>query len=382
MTDLIKSLLFIFLALVSCDKKDHKLYEFDPGNLVENKISLNEIADDILYIPLDNSYPVSLIYNYYFINNSIYINTKDVGILKYDRKGKLIKKIGTIGRGPGEYSRYTKFTVDNKEETVYVQDSGNRIQVYEGNGNFLRSISIQEYGGNIDLVSFFDSKLFVFNYLSFGDARYNWIVLDTLGNFIKTKERANPIFRSNWNGRSGTYYVNNSLCYWNVYNDTVYIISSDLNVKASFLISPGEHRIPRAEIDTQKLPQYILIQSIIETEKYIMIRYFFANEQLFALIEKKSWKTFICNLDRDNNSGIINNLDGGAEFLPAYYFKENSIEYMIGLLDVFQLKTHVASEAFKNSKPKYPEKKKELEKLANSLQDTDNPVLMLVRLKK
>ena len=32
--------------------------------------------------------------------------------------------------------------------------------------------------------------------------------------------------------------------------------------------------------------------------------------------------------------------------------------------------------------PKYPEKKKELEKLANSLKETDNPVLIIVRLKK
>ena len=32
--------------------------------------------------------------------------------------------------------------------------------------------------------------------------------------------------------------------------------------------------------------------------------------------------------------------------------------------------------------PKYPEKKKELEKLANSLKETDNQILMIVRLKK
>ena len=32
--------------------------------------------------------------------------------------------------------------------------------------------------------------------------------------------------------------------------------------------------------------------------------------------------------------------------------------------------------------PKYPEKKKQLEKLANSLNENDNPVLMLVKLKE
>jgi hypothetical protein len=45
-------------------------------------------------------------------------------------------------------------------------------------------------------------------------------------------------------------------------------------------------------------------------------------------------------------------------------------------------KAHVTFSVFKNSKSKYHEKKKELEKLANSLKETDNLILMMVRLKK
>jgi hypothetical protein len=55
---------------------------------------------------------------------------------------------------------------------------------------------------------------------------------------------------------------------------------------------------------------------------------------------------------------------------------------LISWIDAIKLKAHVTSETFLNSTPKYPEKKKELEKLANSLKETDNPVLMLVKLKK
>jgi hypothetical protein len=55
---------------------------------------------------------------------------------------------------------------------------------------------------------------------------------------------------------------------------------------------------------------------------------------------------------------------------------------IIGCVEARQLKAHVASETFKNSKPLYPEKKKELEMLANKLKETDNPVLVLVRLKR
>jgi len=72
-------------------------------------------------------------------------------------------------------------------------------------------------------------------------------------------------------------------------------------------------------------------------------------------------------------------LDGGPGFFPKTIKDDNTI---IGWVDAQKLKSHVASEEFKNSKPKYPGKKKELEKLANSLKETDNPVLVLVSLKK
>jgi hypothetical protein len=73
--------------------------------------------------------------------------------------------------------------------------------------------------------------------------------------------------------------------------------------------------------------------------------------------------------------GIENDIDGGINFAPMYSPNERTLVSWFNAMD---LKAHVASEGFKNSKPKYPEKKKELEALANRLKDTDNPVLMVV----
>jgi hypothetical protein len=46
------------------------------------------------------------------------------------------------------------------------------------------------------------------------------------------------------------------------------------------------------------------------------------------------------------------------------------------------MKKMVVQVAFINSNPGHPEKKKELEKLANSLKETDNPILVQVKFKK
>lgn len=79
--------------------------------------------------------------------------------------------------------------------------------------------------------------------------------------------------------------------------------------------------------------------------------------------------------------GLINDLDGGPDFAPGYCYREDGREYLLSWRNAFELKAHVESESFKNSTPKYPEKKRELEKLAASLDENDNPVLMLVKLK-
>lgn len=97
--------LILIILLISCKSNDKTLFEFDPLSLEENEISLSEIADEISYIPLDNKYQLGNISTIIFTNTAIYLNSKDIGILTFNRKGKYINKIGNIGRGPGEYIR-------------------------------------------------------------------------------------------------------------------------------------------------------------------------------------------------------------------------------------------------------------------------------------
>ena len=80
---------------------------------------------------------------------------------------------------------------------------------------------------------------------------------------------------------------------------------------------------------------------------------------------------------------LINDLDDGMPFgRDINYYNDNKGEYLVQLITPFDLKAHIATNEFKNGKYKYPEKKKELEKLALRLQETENPVLMIVKLKK
>ena len=68
-----------------------------------------------------------------------YINSR---VAKYDKNGDWVKQWGGPGTGPGEFNTPHSIAAD-AEGNIYVADRGNRrIQVFDGNGTFLRQITI------------------------------------------------------------------------------------------------------------------------------------------------------------------------------------------------------------------------------------------------
>lgn len=68
-----------------------------------------------------------------------YINSR---VAKIDKDGNWVKSWGTPGSGPGQFNTPHNIAVD-AQGNVYVADRGNRrIQVFDGDGNFLRQITI------------------------------------------------------------------------------------------------------------------------------------------------------------------------------------------------------------------------------------------------
>ena len=128
---------------------------------------------------------------------------------------------------------------------------------------------------------------------------------------------------------------------------------------------------------------------MFETNKYIFLEYSYLEKWAIAIIDKKSKKSFLSLRYEKTSNGfvvpracLLNDLDGGISIGSINYHNNGNNEFITALLDPFQLKSYVATDSFKKSNPKYPEKKKELEKLAHNLKETDNPILVLVSLKK
>lgn len=139
-------------------------------------------------------------------------------------------------------------------------------------------------------------------------------------------------------------------------------------------------RLLRSEVDGIFIIQHFINPwKLFEFVDYIYYEFSMPQdgkaERMYFIGSKKKKIHALINPDQ----GLINDLDAGPGFLPMTIKDDNT---MIGIVEAGQLKSHISSETFKKSEPLYPEKKKELERLAISLKETDNPVLILVRLKK
>lgn len=380
------------------ENKPKQLMEIDPRKFEDNKLNVTDFATDIKYIPLSNKIRLGRIITMKLTSKAIYIvsDASSGGegnglqtLVRFDRSGQNPIQIGRVGKGPREYLSAANFAVDEFNNRIYISGKINTVLVFDTLGNYIHQFKFQNPDQRFSRLEYFgNGKLFVPEQILGAQSPHLWSVIDTLGNVILSKRNSTPPFETHLGPRSGTFKFKDKISYWVDYNDTIFTISPDLSWEASYIITPGEHKVIHQNLPfspdlPEKLLEFYSPRSFIETNQYLISRYNYKGKFAYVFIEKNTQKTFIAYFEwkRDKRGGIPNNFDGGTAFGPDVYFTDGKNEYLAGTVQPFQLKIRVTSQTFKNSTPKYPEKEKELEKLAKSLNENDNPVLMLVKLK-
>lgn len=344
-------------------------------------------STDIQYIPLEttkqNVLPEikEIVFGKTFFLTHSYAN---INMFRYN--GQFVTRISKEGRGPDEITVAHDIDINPKDESIYLVDGWlQKFLVYNRDGKLMRSfksplkIAIDFRITNDGILCYIENNL----------ARTNnsFILIDTLGNVIMNYPN-NYKWQDKTNRTVGYlhenlfYKFNGQLFKKEMYSDTVFVYRNKA-FEPHFLIDVGKLRItPEARTNSPVdyiIHNFLTPQKLFEWGDYIYYEFDFQPDdenEGFSLIASKVNNFRILF---DPEKGLINDLDGGPNIMPQTVKDNNT---MVAWIEAFQLKNHVASEAFKNSKPKYPEKKKDIEKLANSLKETDNPVLVLVRLNK
>ena len=382
--------IFIFLTFLSCSKTESELKTIDILENNNDEIKISDLIDNIEYIPLASDSLLAYIMKVDYINNNFFVKDNKSKFLRFNEEGKLINQIGKRGRGPGEYRYASDFAIDPETGKIFIiGGKPEQIMVFSPEGNFIEALNLsKKHATSIGIT---EGNLLLFYFDGAQHNEENMELLDTKGNSIKSYPNKYEFERGRASvqfvGECVMYSLKGKLYFKEIFSDTIFYLDGQKMVPEMVLnsgdrrFSPGRRTKAIADlganprVSSESMTKSVIQNNLFETSNFLFYCYGY-DKKGRMLVYNKSTGT---QVEVDLKAGIENDWDGG----PNIQFKMNKDDNtLFSWINAFDLKTYVASDAFKNSTPKYPEKKKELQKLANSLDENDNPVLMLVKLKE
>ena len=378
----------ILLSACTVEKSTLSIFDLQASvEVLQTPISSLNIID-ISYVPLitNSNYNMSEILEIEVFDSNFYVHERgsNSNIFKFSKNGHFVCQIGKRGKGPQEYLFCSDLAVSSKNQDIFIlSGSENKIYIYSSNGDFIRTMKV--HSSKSSSLYCLDDKIIYYNRNVDGSVKNSFELINS--NAEKISEHSNKypyVSKHCVNGFSNEcifYMFKDQLLSKEIYSDTIFYFDGQ-DFIPKYILDFGAKTMPSEIRSTNDIfgflnnsSKYVNQKNLFESYYYIFFEFYLNNRNYCCICSKKDKSVFFINSEK----GFINDIDGGPRISPKAIMNDNTI---ISWIYPYQLKSHVASEAFRNSKPKYPEKKKKLEELANSLDENDNPVLMLVNLKE
>jgi len=365
------------------------IYFLDIISSIDNKTNLkiSDIASEVSYLPLETTEDnlIQEIQKVVFTENFIFVADEN-GLYQFNDRGGFIRQIGSLGRGPGEHSTIMNFAVNEKADIVIVQGTYSIVE-YDLEGNYVKNIRRlpgQEF-------EFIDQDRIVFYKANNINSPVNLIITSLDLEPVRKFYNLNPKAATNYSlSGAPLYNFKDHLYFKEHWNDTLFCIQdsvliphiifneSELLQDKNFEIK-SSGSVPDLVSQLEKVENKLMTDNILESERFVFISYRQGmnprtHRYVRVLFDKDN--SIACCL---NNGEFINDIDGGLDFYPQQIADSR---VLVQWLTAYSLKAHIASPEFAASVSEDTSMKNKLEILGNSLKDTDNPVLMMVKLKE
>lgn len=387
------ALIILILLICSCGSKDNSTIRtidlLSPGG--EQITNLSEIADDIQYIPLETNPDAFMRFvgSLKSGNDKFYINTV-LELLVFDKTGKFLYKLDQHGRGPNEYVYLSDYDIKPEENLVIVLTRGKLYFYNETDTGFNlgRQLDLKKQPNFVDFFPGQDNILLSFS-ASTGENKYQCVCItpegDTLfkrPNYYKFTRTSKVVM-----GFSSDNIINKydeTMRIKGFLNDTIFKINSDFKFVPFMVLNSGGKSIttdflanvpaPDMNSGTSPTAAFLAISEILEVERYLLCRYYYQEGPQWIVFDKKSDQT-----SRFGGKELLkDDISGGINIEPK--FSCNGILY--SWTDALSFKKHMSDAEFRNPEVKNPERKKELEKIAASVEEDDNHLLIVITPKK
>lgn len=389
---------------------------------------LSEVAEKLEIVPLEmtDESVLSDITEIQVTDHNIWIDHgREFYIYRFSRTGKFLNKIGSIGQGPGEYTNYSTFLVDEDKKEVYIIANTNGVLAYDFEGNFKRKIVdiqmiLQLFSSPYDQYILNNQKFFATQ--NFGlyrpiDKDSLWSFVSLGDDFQKKKFFKNPAHV----GREEQIIANRAnmdrmVNYWmeyltsmDTYNaqltlkypdtDTIYCYDDATNqLLPQYAIftdeEEGDYEATHLWFKERKAFDYFSIKSYYPTKDFIYLvgskgeevyTYCYNKKDGSVRLQKRQsaiterdvpWFSFpLRQMKRDF---VLDNDLGGGDFTVD---SRSSGKYWIDILEPGGDENWIDIDQIKSSTVIDESKKKELIQVLESVTEDSNPILMIATLK-
>jgi len=387
------SLIILALFLCRCGSKDNSTIRtidlLAPGG--EQITNLSEIAADIQYIPLE-THPDALMRFVGYLkegNDKFYINTV-LELLCFDKTGKFLYKLDQQGRGPGEYIYLSDYDIKPEKNLVIVLTRG-KLYFYNETDtgfNLQRQLDLKIQPNYIDFFPGQDNILLSFT-ASTGENKYQCVAITPEGDTLFKRTNYYTFTRTSkvvmgFNSDNIINKHDETIRIKGFLNDTIFTINSDFKFVPFMVLNSGGKSIttdflanvpaPDMNSGTSPTAAFLAISEILELEKYLLCRYYYQEGSTWILYDKKSDQTF----QFDGKELLRDDISGGINIEPKFVCNGNIYSWT----DALKFKTYMSGDDFRNAEVKNPGRKAELEKLAESVKEDDNHLLIVITPKK
>ncbi|MDR2148459.1 MAG: 6-bladed beta-propeller [Tannerella sp.] len=388
------SIIFNLISIQTFIGQD--VIQIDPERISCGTLTLSDLIESIEYIPLETNNDcligdIGKNNSVILSNNYILIQCSTTQLFYlFNRAGKLVKKIGNIGNGPGEYLRYgaVPFAIDEENQRIILRNNGaeSKLIFYDLRGKYLRSVSVDEKLGAVFHAQFDDRFVMMhlnnpfkagippFNYSIFSDD-YKLITEKIKKADYTIRPRSSNQFTVTKEEGFSYYLYNGLLHVKGALNDSLYSISRNLSFLPKYIINPGKYSFTRQILSDpalfDRVFQYrVYLTSIFETDGYVLISYRYQNKDYYHCYDKRLHSSMLFN----SASGIPNDYDGGLDFWPN---QQNGNEF------ITWYQAYLFEENDNRIKPKGSKNAVEyFKKLRKDMESDANPVLVIAKMKQ
>ncbi len=340
----------------------------------ELTLTTNDFIESFTYISLETS-PSCLIDAKPKIRLTdkyiIFIN--NTKCLLFDRSsGKFIRAIGSYGRGPGEYqSTRTGFFNENTLTLYFLGWNGNLLK-YSLDGKQIGSVTVPNYNDsftspffpeNYDYTENNEIACNIFN--SLGTQKILIMFFDENGKqtgYVPNRNITKEHKFSLTTGELRFYHFKDILLYHHRDNDTIFNITLEKTTPYLILKPAGKNKSQKSLNESAFMTNYL------ESQRFRFFNYLASGQNYFSIYDKSGSAI----KSSEMTEGVKNNTDNFLPFNPVV----TNGEEMLGTIQCSELKAWLDKNPV--AKEKLPENLRELSKK----ELTDNPIVVIAKLKK